>query len=60
MSAGRKQRGGVSFRVIEGGGKPTLPADPLPPAHCIAIAFAASGVMWLAIGAAVLAWWGRL
>jgi hypothetical protein len=49
----------LSFRVIEGGGKPTPPADPFTPAHGLAIAFVASGIFWLGIGAAVLAWWER-
>ncbi len=48
-----------SFRVVIGGGEPQPKPDPFTPAHGLAIAYVAAGIMWLGIGAAVLAWWDR-
>ena len=55
MSAGRKSRGGVSFRVIEGGGDPVarrpLPSDngPLLMVGAVVLGWAALiGLAWTA------------
>ena len=56
MSAGRKARGGVSFQVIEGGGRPRVPMgqrDATPPLGAWLIA---GVVCWSLIGVAAWAY----
>jgi hypothetical protein len=50
----------LSFRVIEGSGKPRQPRpDDFTPAHGYAIACVAGAIVCLGLAAAVLAWWER-